>query len=247
MRRQNLDELYFSAQSFYDDVAATKVMHEDFSGRTPYEGVATGCELFTFFSDRGQYFSQGALRVARRDLIESAGVRFPEGIIHEDVLYCFGILTASKRSSFLNEPLYLRRQRVGSIMDSSRRSVENVRGHVKSILEIRRWVCEHAESLDDAFTRAVAREVGLWSMLAAHDWTHEMTEADRKVFLETVLAEDRLALQFDILGMGEASERAAAEWRESATYRLGDAIATVPRFARTQLGAVLNRRKVERM
>lgn len=246
--RQSLDEMYFSAQSYYEDNAAIEALNEDFSGRVPFEGVATGRELFAFFSDRGQYFPQGALHLVRRELLEREGIRFPEGVIHEDVLFDFRIHMAAERSSFLNEPLYLRRQRVGSIMDSARRSAENVRGHVTAIMFIRSWVRTHAAELDPAFIRAIGREVGQWSQLVAHDWEHEMAPGERTAFAEWFAGqygEGELAtLLFDIVGMGDASERAAAEWRESLTYKLGDAIATVPRAARSRLSAALGRMKI---
>ena len=246
-RRQNLDELHFAAQSFFEGPVSQAAPYEDLDNRTSFDGVATGRELFTFFSDRGQYFSQGALRMVRRELLEREGIRFPEGIIHEDVLYGFRILAVSQRSSFLNEPVYLRRLRAGSIMGSKRRSVENVRGHLVSIEYVRSWMREHASELDESFVRAVGRELGLWSQLIAHDWATDLTSSEKEEFLGGMTQEERFAFMFDILGAGQASERAADEWRESQTYRLGDALATVPRKARMGAKAVLNRRKVSRM
>ena len=73
---QKLDELYFSAQSYYEDGAVYDILNEDFSNREPFEGVATGRELFTVCSDRGQYFPQGALRMVRRELVEREHIRF---------------------------------------------------------------------------------------------------------------------------------------------------------------------------
>ena len=240
---QELDELYFSAQSFYEDGAVYDILNENFSGREPFEGVATGRELFTFFSDRGQYFPQGALRMVRRELLERERIRFPEGIIHEDVLYGWRILAASQRSSFLNEPLYLRRQRAGSIMGSGRRTVANVLGHSVCVGQIRAWVAEHASELDDAFLQAVGREVGQWCQCIARDWDDELTPAERDAFSASLSPNERLDFYFNMLGAGQASERAAAEWRESETYRLGDAVARLPRAIRIRLRALIARRK----
>ena len=238
---QQLDELYFSARSFFDDPSVVEVLDEDFAGREPFEGVATGCELFTFFSDRNQYFAQGALRAVRRQMLVDAGIRFPEGIIHEDVLFGFCILAASQRSSFLNEPLYLRRQRAGSIMGASRRSVENVLGHSVCVSQVRAWMREHAGQLDDGFMQAAGREVGLWCQRIAADWDGQLTQAERDAFLAGLAGEQRKEFLFDTLGAGQASERAAAEWRESQTYKLGDAIAKVPRAARLKLRGIRKR------
>ena len=246
-RRQNLDELYFGAQSFFEDAAAMAVMYEDFGGRASFDGVVTGKELFTFFSDRGQYFTQGALRMVRRELLMKWGIRFPEAIIHEDVMYGFKILVHSERSSFLNEPLYLRRQRAGSIMGSKRRSLENVQGHLASIGFVRSWVHAHADELDGAFLQAAGREVGLWKQLVARDWATDLTDDEKAEFMRGMAPDEHVDFEFGILGMGQAAERAAAEWRESQTYRLGDIIASGPRKVKLQAKALLSRRKVDRM
>lgn len=244
---QKLDELYFSAQSYYEDGAVYDILNEDFSNREPFEGVATGRELFTFFSDRGQYFPQGALRMVRRELVELEHIRFPEGIIHEDVLFGWNVLVASQRSSFLNEPLYLRRQRAGSIMGASRRSVDNVLGHSICVSQIRAWVAEHADELDDAFVQAAGREVGKWCQAIARDWNDALTQAERDAFVAGLSLEQRLEFNFYMLGAGDAAERAAAEWRESQTYRLGDAVARIPRAVRIRLRAFAARRKASKM
>ena len=244
---QQLEELYYSAASFYEDGAVYDVLNEDFSGRDSFDGVATGRELFTFFSDRGQYFSQGALRMVSRDLLEREHVRFPEGIIHEDVLFGWLILTASRRSSFLNEPLYLRRQRAGSIMGAGRRTVDNVVGHTICVSMIRSWIHGHAAELDAAFLQAAGREVGQWCQCIARDWNDELTQAERDAFVASLESDQATEFYFYMLGAGEAAERAAAEWRESETYRVGDAIVRLPRAARIRIRAALARRKAKRM
>ena len=246
-RAQELDELQFNAQSFYEDDAAIEVMAEDFDGRESFEGVATGPELFTFFSDRGQYFSQGALRMFRRQVIEDAAIRFPEGVIHEDALFAFMAMTVSERSSFLNEPIYLRRQRAGSIMGARRRTVDSVIGHLTVIGCVRAWVNAHADECDNAFLRAIGREVGLWCRLVAHDWEELLSDQERTAIVDGLFGEDRRRLFFDILGSGDAAERAAAEYRDSQTYRLGDMIATVPRMARVRVRAMRNRRRADEL
>ena len=244
---QQLEELYYSAASFYEDGAVYDVLNEDFSGRDSFDDVATGRELFTFFSDRCQFFSQGALRMTSRELLEREHVRFPEGIIHEDVLFGWWILTASRRSSFLNEPLYLRRQRAGSIMGAGRRTVDNVVGHAISVSLIRSWIREHAAELDAAFLQAAGREVGQWCQCIARDWNDELTQAERDAFVASLEPDQAEEFYFDMLGIGDAAERAAAEWRESETYRVGNTVVRLPRAIRIRIRAALARRKANRM
>ena len=243
---QELDELYFSAKSFYEDGAVYDVLNENFAGREPFEGVATGRELFTVFSDRGQFFPQGALRMVRRALLERERIRFPEGIIHEDVLFGWRVIVASERSSFLNEPLYLRRQRAGSIMGAKRRSVDNVLGLSICVNQIRSWVVAHTGELDEAFQQAAGREVGQWCQCIARDWAG-LGKSEREAFTAGLSPEELLDFNFPVLGAGQAAERAAAEWRESETYKLGDAIASLPRALRIRVRALIARNEATKM
>lgn len=243
-RAQDLDELVYSAQTFHESNAAMKVLNEDFSGREDFEGVGTGPEMLAFHSDRGQYYAPGQLRMIRRAMIEREGIRFPEGIIHEDELYSFFTAAASKRSSFLNEPLYLRRQRTGSIMSSRRHTAESVIGMLTSICVLRRWVAAHAASLDDGFLRATGRIVAQWSAKVAGDWDGSLTDGERARIADGLFADGREELFFHILGSGDVAVQAADEYRGSLTYRVGDLVVRAPRAVRDHVKAAVRRSQV---
>lgn len=234
-RAQNLDDLYFSARSFYESMELHELVREDFSQRPPFDDVATGRELFAFFEERDQFFPQAALRLVRRDLIEGAGIRFFEGIIHEDLLFTLQTLVISQRSSFLNEPLYRRRIRAGSTMTSPKRTIANVHGHFVCMREIGRWLADHADELDDGFVRAITHRMVDYRLLAARDWYHDVDEADRAAYLEGLSPEDRLAFYADILQPGSVVERLNEEFYASKTYRVGNALLSAPRFVRDRL------------
>ena len=243
-RSQDLDELVYSAQSFHEDEAAAKVLGEDYSGRDPFDGVGTGPEMLAFHSSRGQYYASGALRMVRRALLEEAQIRFPEGIIHEDELYSFFIAAASKRSSFLDEPLYLRRQRAGSIMGAQRRTAASVIGVLTSICVVRRWISRHASEFDDEFLRAAGRIVAQWSRVVARDWDTCLSERERAEIASGLFPDQRDELFFNVLGAGDVAESAAGEYRDSRTYQVGNALVSVPRKVRDRAKAVLGRKRV---
>ena len=52
---------------------------------------------------------------SRREVIERNGLFFEEGIIHEDNLFQWELVSVCERAAVLNEPLYCRRIRQGSI------------------------------------------------------------------------------------------------------------------------------------
>ena len=244
-RSQQLDDLYFSAQSFYESAALTATMREDFSQRPSFEGVASGRDLFVFFEDRDQFFTQGALRMIRRQLIEDEGIRFVEGILNEDILFTFQTLVASKRSSFLNEPLYMRRLREGSII-GTRWTTRHIHGHFYSMQVIKQWLYENADDLEDSFLRAMGHRMGIWREICAHRWAHDLDEADRQAYVASLSSTDRVDFNNDILGSGGAADRVRDEYLSSITYRVGDTLLTVPRTVRDRMGALLDAQKADR-
>lgn len=225
---QNLDDLYFNARSFHDDERAAQLMAEDFSHRPNFEGVATGRELFVFFEAAGQFHPQAALRAVRRSFVDERGIRFREGILHEDLLFTFQTLCASRRSSFLNEPIYQRRLRVGSITGVARHSMRNIEGHLAYTDYARRWTVDHAEELDDDFVAAVARHVNRCLDLCAQWYADEVDEADARRYLGERTARERARFEFDVAQRSSS----VREILESRTYRAGEAVTALPRLIR---------------
>ena len=228
-RTQRLDDLYFSGESFYetDDVRDTLV--EDFGVRTSFEGVLTGRELFVYFEERDQFFTQAALRMVRRGLLEEHGIRFKEGILHEDILFTFQTLVVSERSSFLNEPLYQRRLRADSIM-GRKRTLANIEGHFVSLQAMKKWFYEHADEVDSPFAAALAKRIATWREMVAHDWSTDISSEDQARYLAELSPTDRVDFYCDIIGSGAGAARVRQEYSASRAYQLGRALVAGPRF-----------------
>lgn len=235
---QQLDDLYFNAESFYEDAEAYNRVVEDFSGRDSFDGVATGTALFTFFEDRNQFFPHGALRAVSRSLIEDNGIRFPEGIIHEDLLFTFQTLVRSRRSSFLNEPLYRRRIRSGSTMASKHRTMRNIEGHLVSIRWMRSWLDQHADSLDRGFVRTMAHRLNDYLDVCARDYLFDVEESDKAAFLEKLSGRDMVAFQIDVAQRAESLR----VFYDSTTWKVGRAVVAAPQALQGKLKAVLRKR-----
>lgn len=228
---QQLDDMYFNAKSFYESAAVHKRVKEDFSHRPSFDGVATGRELFTFFQQRGEFWPQGAMRMVRRGLLEDNGIRFKEGIIHEDALFTFQTLVVSQRSTFLNEPIYMRRVREGSIMGQRSRSIRNVQGHYVCLTEMKRWMLQHASELDREFVAAMTRQMYDWRMVTGRDWIEAVSPEERQRWLSSLTPEERVEFYLDIIQPSEGLD----EYLNSKTYKLGDTILSVPRAVRDKL------------
>ena len=212
---QQLDELYFNAESFYDSAEAHRRVVEDFSQRPSFPDVATGPELFAFFEERRAFMPHGALRAVRRSLIEEAGIRFREGIIHEDLLFTLETLVRARRSSFLNEVLYMRRIHTGSTMGTKRRSMRNIVGHLESVRFMRSWTREHVNEVSPAVIAAMAHRIEDYLNLCAIDYVRDVTPEEKAAFLATLSPDDRFEFELDVVQRGSLLD----EIYQSKTYR----------------------------
>lgn len=232
--RQNLDDLYFSAQAFYESKDLFGLVREEYNNRPAFEGVATGKELFTYFEEHREFLPHAALRMVKRSLIEEHRIRFFEGIIHEDVLFTFQTLVHSERSSYLNEPLYMRRIRANSTM-TAKHTIENVRGHFVCVQEMRTWMDAHAGDLEDAFMRAASRRMVDYALVAARIWFADVDDADRAEFLDALESAEKLDFYTTVVYPGEALKDFEEDIRASRTYRVGDVLLGVPRRVRDRI------------
>lgn len=235
---QQLDDLYFNAESFYENAEAHRRVVEDFAHRDDFPDIATGMELFTFFENRRQFFPHAALRAISHRLIQRGNIRFPEGVIHEDLLFTFQTLVLSERSSFLNEPLYRRRIRVGSTMASPRRTMNNVNGHLLSIHWMRDWMLQHADELDPSFIAAMAHRLDAYRQLCSEDYLDDITDQEKEEFLATL--DPRRLVQFQL----EIAQRAETlrDLRNTASWRVGRMLVAPPKAARDLARRIFRKR-----
>lgn len=124
-----LEELYNKAEADKLDVlkffaytlsGTSKNMTWSYDGGYKYKGqypnVYTGRDLLAqLISNEDTSCPSCCLIFTRREVIEKNHLRFCEGIIHEDNLFHWQLLSLSERVAVMNKPLYCRRFRKGSI------------------------------------------------------------------------------------------------------------------------------------
>lgn len=232
--RQNLDDLYFNARSFYEDRAAYRISVEDFTQRPDFPEVTTGRELFAFFEERGQFHPQAALRAVRRAFLLEQGISFYEDILHEDLLFTFQTLAQSRRTSFLNEPIYQRRLRCGSITVVPRHTMRNIEGHMVYARYVQQWLIDHAAEVDGRFAAAASHAVNRYLDLCATWYFEEIEEGEKRAYLASLAPADRVWFEMFI------AQRAAllGEFLQSCTYRAGVAVTALPRRVRDALACL---------
>jgi glycosyltransferase involved in cell wall biosynthesis len=119
--RDDLDVLHFVAYTFTDD--DPKLTWERDGGykyRGTYPDVYKGTDLLQrFWDNQDTGLPSCCMFIAKADLIKGNNLTFLEGIIHEDHLFHLQLLALSSRAAVLNEPLYCRRIRNGSITQTT--------------------------------------------------------------------------------------------------------------------------------
>ncbi|MCL1799734.1 MAG: glycosyltransferase [Eggerthellaceae bacterium] len=229
---QNLDDLYFSARSFFDSKDSQDLFWEDLGRRAPFDGVATGKELFTVFAQRREFFPHGPLRMVRRSLIEDHHIRFYEGIIHEDDLFTFQTLVASERSSFLSDVLYMRRVRLGSTMATRTQGLATVKGYAVCVREMKRWMRDNAADLDDTFIEAMMRQIDWLVQQATQSWYESDDEQAKADYLASLPKADRVDFYADFILRGEAVEQIKEDILRPGTRVIGDAFVRALRLVK---------------
>lgn len=138
------DLVYFDAETVVsmDDPPHSREQYDAFYSRsTDYSTPMPGPELFAAMLDGGDWRPSACLQLVRRELLETSGIRFPDGLLHEDNLFSAEVILAAQRAFHMPERLYRRRIRSGSITSSPPTSE-----HERSLLEMARRFQEHAES-----------------------------------------------------------------------------------------------------
>lgn len=119
MEKQDLDLLYFDAESFYEssDLAENHPWFQwGYKRSCAYNEIYDGAELMSLFCRHGDYVQSPCMYLIRREILEKTAIRFHPGILHEDNAFTFEVGLAARRAAHLHEALYRRRVRDGSTM-----------------------------------------------------------------------------------------------------------------------------------
>ena len=115
--QENLDVLKFSAYTFTD--GCENFAWESDGGykyKGCYPGIYRGMDALQMFLANNDSIPNCGLFFTQRRTIEKYSLRFYNGIIHEDNLFHYQLLSLSDRVAILNLPLHCKRTREGSIM-----------------------------------------------------------------------------------------------------------------------------------
>ena len=107
------DLCFLQAKKVYPD-GSSEPVREDIRS----EGVRgkTKDQILTYLASRNTFPGGPWAKLYRRAFLEENGIRFPEGVISEDLIYCLNVYLAAETVDCLDGPFYCYRQgRKGSL------------------------------------------------------------------------------------------------------------------------------------
>ena len=204
----------------------------------------TGVEMLVELLDHESYIASPCLQLFRTSFLLSAGIRFEEGIIHEDNLFTAQCLLNAKRVAYIYRELYVRRIRSNSTV-TKRVSWKNVDGYYTCAYRM----MEDAESYEVTALPPITALINNWIRSAANiyinipdaeqDFRKNYSQRKRAVFEATVRSQSALlkrllSLESKLSAVEETLERT----RKSTSYRVGCAITALPRRIKGFLGCI---------
>ena len=135
---EDLDMVFFNAVPFFENKNDKRenTSYIDFYKRKGnYSGVHTGQTMFAMMHKNHEFLGSPCFEIIRRSLIEENGLRFYNGIIHEDNLFTFQCIMLAQRVGHINKAYYHRRLHSDSTM-TAKKSMRNVEGYLVSYSEM---------------------------------------------------------------------------------------------------------------
>lgn len=230
---QALDQLYFAAQTHYENRRLKRTRFEDQGTRAFIEGVFSGAELYVAFEKSDSFRPSSCLYAIRRSIIEDAKLRFREGILHEDLLFLMQLMPYPKRVSFINDALYQRRMRPDSSMTSAF-SMRNVAGLfvVGTLLE--EWIVAHSSQYCAEFCEMYVRRVHHTYTTAAR-YLFEISKEEVEAYRKHLALDKRVLFDLRIGELYHVMKSIYDDIETSRTYRLGRLFLAVPSWLKSHV------------
>lgn len=132
-KQDNLDVVGFETLQFMDDkslqvkMPAKMIKYDD-------TAVMNGADALVYCMDNEVFSLSVPTFMIKHEYLENTGLRFVEGILHEDVGYIYELITRADRIKFVHDIYFLRRVRANSTMTADF-SDRNIEGYIKSFLK----------------------------------------------------------------------------------------------------------------
>lgn len=131
-QKNNLEALFFDAESFVDNQNSTllNTVEFDYSRKKSYGLYLDGEGLLLDLLRDNSFYSSACLYVIKRSVYLEKQLSFIEGYLHEDEIFTIELFLAIEKCMHINEPIFQRRIRGNSIMTSSKLN-ERIKGYLE--------------------------------------------------------------------------------------------------------------------
>lgn len=230
IKANDLDMLYFAAESFYASRKLRRTHYENQEVRASVPGVHSGVEMYIRMEQTKAFRPSSCLYTVRRNVIEENDLRYREGILHEDLLFQMLLIPYPQRVAFLNEPLYQRRMREGSIM-TTKPTMRNVHGLAVGAQEMQNWLLAHAEEYPAEFCEAYAARIADTREVAA-SYMNDIEPESVEEYRAGLSQAQRIEFDMYVLGLWRSMKHVNDRYEYSHAYRIGHALIVVPQVIR---------------
>lgn len=216
--KDELDMLCCNFESFFDDgFCNTENRQLKRSYMHDYPGVYSGIDFFTEASRNHDCMPHMWGVLYRTEWIEKENFRFPEGVVHDDLLWTYRCYYSAERLGYFPEKIYRYRVRNGSLMDAKR-----------SFLSLKSYYLIAEKMIQYRLEKNFPREFcpGLYDYpLVVKRAGLRLYQAEREVYYSQIQTEmDRTiiaAYEMELLGL-QAKQREIDEIYQSKSWKLGN-------------------------
>ena len=244
--KDQLDLLVFNASVIAEEDVEEKQAqrYEGYYHRDhPYEGIYTGRQLFTLLNENDEYRCVPYLMFLRKDFLDQNNLKYSMRYYHEDELFAFLVYLHAKKAEFIDDTLYLRRLRSGSVMMSNM-TRRNVLGYfyawMKMLDQLNQTEIDEPEKsvfVRKAYEMLATGKRRYRQMKDDPEFFKELSAMDSYIF-EAVLGEDEISyrkLNEKYSALKKEHEKLKKKYKditESLSFRSGRAFTWLPRKLR---------------
>ena len=205
-KTQRLDHLYFSGKKIVHDKKGYEKPGNDIVENFECLGVMTGQKFFVYCMKHGKFLDDVCLHLFSRDLLRRSKLRFNDEMMWKGSLFTYLALFQSKRSSFMNERLYVRVARENSATQSSEDSIQQVNSRFACTQEMRKLMTRNARQLDPEFRKYFALRITQMEAEAGRIWVGELEDQTRDGYIGSLSQRDKLEFFSGIAALGATNQ-----------------------------------------
>ena len=192
---KQLDVLYFSGTTFYDSKELEEehsIFKNTYFRKGEYTDVTDGKTMLKALKNNDDYTVSPCLQFIRKGLLDEAGIRYFEGIIHEDNLFTFQMLLSAERTFCVHDIYFYRRIRETSVMTNAE-TINNLRGYFTCLMKQLEFAGT-VETEDPKIMRAIEEVLQALNNHVIRIW-YLITPQERELFVRQLNPAERYFFQ----------------------------------------------------